>query len=167
MAANREECFAALFALLEQLGTPAGGSVFKFTSRVFQSWDDTPPPQCPAMFMVKGAEEQLPAGLGLPPLWRLRARVVVYARLDEGRLEPPSVQLNEIMTAVEGALERKPIEGPPTIPPKFVSNPAGYFGTTLGGLCFGCQLAGQIQTFEGVIGGDSMMIAEIEILTSA
>jgi hypothetical protein len=117
--------------------------------------------------MVKGAENAHPTSLGLPGLLQMNARVVVYAQNDEGRLEPPSTQLNRILTALDAALERKPTEPPPPIPPKFVSNLAGNFGITLGGLCFSCQRNGQVQSFEGVIAGDAMIVLEIEMLTSA
>lgn len=160
MAAQREPCFAALFALL------TGVTEFNFTSRVFQDWSQKGPAECPAMFLLKGDEEST-VKVGFPPMWKLEARGVLYVRNDGGRLEPPSIQLNVLLTAWEAALERKPIEPPLTGKQMFPNTPMGSWGTSLGGLCYSCQFSGKIQTFEGVISGAAMAVVPIEILTTA
>jgi hypothetical protein len=161
MAAQREPIFSALFALL------TGVAGFAFTSRVFQDWDSVEPAECPAMFLAKGPEEAIVSKVGLPPMWKLRANGVMYCRNDEGRLVAPSIQINELLTLWEAALERKPTEPPITGVPQFPNTPQGYWGTSLGGLCYSCQITGQIQIFEGYISGTAMAVVPIEILTTA
>lgn len=160
MGFNREACFVALFDRLSVLED------FKFTSRVFQSWDDTPPPQCPAMFMVKDREREIPAAQGMPPLVTLTARLVLYVRNDEGRLVPPSTQINNLLDAIDGALKRKPEEGP-VANANFLNNPPSTWGTSLGGLCYTCKRQGEVMTFEGIIGSDAQVVLNIDMLISA
>jgi hypothetical protein len=160
MPINREACFAALFQRLQAV--PG----FKFTSRVFQSWDDTMPPQCPAMFMVKDFERTVAAAQGMPPLFVLTARVVMYARNDEGRLVPPSTQLNDLLDGIDAAIKRTPEEGP-VAGANFLNNPPGTWGTSLGGLCYTCQRQGEVMIFEGIIGSDAQAVVKIDILISA
>lgn len=160
MAAQREPIFQALFALLQGIGD------FKLASRVFLSWDDVAASQLPALFLVKGNESQT-ITQGLPPMWRLRAWAIFYCSNDEGRLTPPSAQINELLTSLELALQRKPTEPPPAIAPTFLANPAGSWGTSLGGLCYGCQIAGEVLIYEGNIAGTAEANVPIEILTTA
>ena len=159
MALDREAIFVALFARIQAL------TAWGFSSRTFQTWDDTPPSASPACFLAKDTEDPTTI-VGLPQSWRIRARVVVYA-LNESAASgiAPSTQLNQLLTALEGALERKPIEGP-AIGAPFPQNPGGA-GTTLGGLCYSCQIVGTVETFEGLVGGNAVMVVPIEILATA
>ena len=159
MAAQREPIFAALFGRLTSV------TEFAFTSRVFQDWDTTQPPNCPAMFLAKGTEESI-VKVGMPPLWTLHAVAVMYCKNDEGPDVAPSIQLNELLTAWEGALERQPTE-PPVSNPMFLNNPTGSWGTSLGGLCYSCQITGVIQIYEGTIAGTAQAVVPIDILTTA
>ncbi len=157
---NREKVFVALF---DRLAAVEG---FKFTSRVAESWDDVPPSQSPAMFMVKDFERTLPYAQGMPPLFVLTARLVMYARNDQGRLVPPSTQINNLLDGVDAAIKRTPEEGP-LAGANFLNNPPGTWGTSLGGLCYTCQRQGEIMIFEGVIGSDAQAVVKIDILISA
>jgi hypothetical protein len=161
MAAQREAIFSTLFNLL------TGVADFAFISRTMQSWDDVTPSECPAMFLAKGDEQAITDKAGLPPIWKLTAKGVLYCRNDEGRLEAPSIQINNLLTLWEAALERQPSEPPPTGKPMFTNTPQGYWGTSLGGLCVSCQIVGQVQIFEGYISGAAMAVVPIEILTTA
>jgi hypothetical protein len=168
MAINREAIFAKLFARLETIVDPtlAGGKLLRFATRVYQGWDEVAPSQCPAALLLKGDETRPRRIQGLPPIVSLMASIVLYAKNDEERQVPASTQLNELITAIEALLERQPGELPST-GAVFPNNPDGSYGTTLGGLCFSCQIAGTVQTFEGVLDQDSAVIIPIEILTTA
>lgn len=163
MPANREPCFAALFARIEGL-TQGDEPTLRFASRVLRTWDDVPPSECPAAFLQKGAEtvDDRP---GLPPIWSLEADLIVYAKNDEGRNTVPSIQINALITAVEQMLQRTPTEGP-VAAAIFPNNPDGMWGTTLGGLCYTCTINGTIEVFEGIVGGGSVTIIPIIIVTS-
>jgi hypothetical protein len=161
MALNREAIFAALFQRIE------GVSAFKFTSRVFQSWDDTPPSASPAVFMVKGPERSNVRIQGAPPLLELTATVVIYAQNGIDPETPASTILNDVLDALDVALERTPIEGPAP-GAMFPANAGGggQWGTTLGGLVYGCQIEGSTEVFEGVISGWAQAIVPIQILVT-
>lgn len=159
MAANREECFEALFARLQEI------ELFKFTSRVFQPWGNTPPSQSPAMFMNKGPETPTNQD-GLPPVWQLDVTLDIYVRNDMGRNYPPSKILNELLTAVEEKLQRSNLEPPNPIFQRFVANLTGTWGTTLGGLCVSCNISSQTDVIEGVADEDAVAIVTISILTT-
>lgn len=166
MPANREPCFAALFALLEELGVEADptNGVFKLISRTIKTWDDVQSAQAPACFLAKG-NETTEQRRGMPQLWRLEADIVIYCKVDEGRDTIPSIQLNEIISLVEGKLERKPTEVA-AAGALFADNPDMTFGTTLGGLCYTCAINGTVEVFEGLTGGGSVAIIPVEIITT-
>jgi len=161
MAAQREAIFAALFARLQARVT--GVKVF---SRKLTSFDDVAAADQPAVFLVKGNEDPTPKQ-GFLPLWKLHADIVVFCRNDASPDAPPSVQLNDLLTDIEAALERQPSEGPIADAP-FPNTPGGSsFGTSLGGLCSHCWIAGTVEVGEGAIGDQAIAIIPIEILTTA
>lgn len=167
MAVNREAIFAALFARLAGLADPAlaGGLLFRYATRIYEGWDETAPSQKPALQLRKGPETPTPRR-GLPSLWTLSAGVIVYATADDAREVPASTQLNQLLTAIEGALERKPTDGP-IAGAIFPNNPDLVFGTTLGGLCYSCQIVPSVEVFEAGIDQDLLAIVPLEILTTA
>lgn len=159
MALDREAIFVAAFA---RLRTAAD---FVFTSRVFQSWDDTPPAECPAMFFTKGPEDRV-IQQGMPPLIRMTGLLMVYVRNDADPEMPASTLLNELLTSIDEKLEYAPTEGQVDGAP-FVANPYAGWGTTLGGLVSYCRIADTVDVFEGVIGGGAAAIIPIEMLSVA
>ncbi len=159
--AGREALFTALFARV------SGITAFAFTSRAFQSWDDTPPAETPAMFMVKGPEESA-ARTPLPAMRRYTARVVMYfgiAAGTQGAVALPSTQINNALDALDQALalqaDETPAAGNRFVPPEGAST------TTLGGLCYGVEVDGAIETVEGFIGGGSVCIVPLVLFTTA
>lgn len=165
MAVAREAIFEALFNRVALLADPnlAGALLFRYSTRIYEAWDELAPSQKPAVQLRRGPESRTNPP-GLPPLVNLGAALVIFAQQDESRDVPASIQLNELLTAVEGALERKTTDVP--LPGAiFPNNPSFSFGTTLGGLCYGCQIAGVIETFEAPDDG-LMGIIPVEILTT-
>ena len=164
MAAQRELIFAALFDRLSAI------SFFRYSSRVFQSWDDTPPSVQPAFFLLKGAEEGNIKLQGAPSGWKLKATVCVYISNDETTHNEPSVApsttLNNAITLIEAALQMQSGELP-NLAGTFPSRPPGSFTTTLGGLCYSCQIVGTVEVFDGAIAGTAVALIPIEILTTA
>lgn len=158
MAVDREALFVALFDRLSSLDG------FVYASRIFRSWDDTPAAEMPTLYLTKSDETSRYSVQGLPTLWRFEAHATLYIGNDA--LEPASTRINAIITAVEAALERKPMDGP--LPGYgFPANPnGGTFGTTLGGLCYACQISGTVQVFEGIISNDAVVMIPIEMLTT-
>lgn len=163
MPANREPCFAALFARIEAL-TEGDAPTLKFASRALRSWDDTPPSECPAAYLTKGPES-VDDRRGLPPIWSLEADLIIYAKNDEGRNTVPSIQINALLDAIEEMLQRTPTEGPAD-GAIFPNNPDMMWGTTLGGLCYTCTINGTVEVYEGVVGGGAVAIVPILIVTS-
>ncbi len=161
MAAQREAIFAAIFARLEAL--PG----INYATRVFESWDDVAPEQSPAVMLRKGPETPANRMPGGPLAWNLSAMVVLYAKNDGSRDTAPSIQLNNLLDAIETAFQRTPIEGPAP-GAMFASNPqGGTFGTTLGGLCASCHISGTVEAYDGIVGGAAMAIVPLNILTTA
>jgi len=159
--AGRESLFAALFALLETVAP------FAFTTRLWQSWDDTPPAEKPAMFMTKGPEDSTPK-LPLPALRRYTARLVMYfsAGGPQGRSTPPSTQINNALDALDAALALQAGEAPSPVA-RFAPPTLGA-ATTLGGLCYGVAIDGAVETLEGIAdGGDAMCIVNLVVFTTA
>jgi hypothetical protein len=78
---------------------------------------------------------------------------------------PPDIALNTAITLVEAALEAQPGEQRSPFA-TFPGKQPGYFTTTLGGLCYSCQIVGTVQVFDGTIAGTAVAIIPIEILTT-
>ncbi len=147
MALNRERIFTALFARL------ASVTDWKFSSRINMGQAEAFAVQQPALFLLKGNEAQVQEerNVGLPMLWKLTALVTILCR-NEDPNAAPSIQLNQLIQAVEAALELQPGEkrvagavGPAVRP--------GQQYTTLGGLVSLCTISGDIIVFEGMADG--------------
>lgn len=159
MPAHREAIFSALFDRIKAIDG------FNYASRRFISWDDTPPPAQPAFFLVKSNEGHEPR-TRLPPQIQLEAKLFIYCRNDD-RDAAPSSQLNDLLEAIEQALQLQPSETPTGPLSKFATQVQGYtWGTTLGGLCHQCQIEGTVEIFEGVIAGVAEAIVPIVIWTT-
>ncbi len=139
---NREPIYAALFAVVQ------GAAPFVTASRRLRHWSDVAAAEQPALFMIQKsetAEERRP----LPVKWRARVDLYVYAQAPD-ELTAPATVINPLLDAVETALAPDPVS----------------HVQTLGGLVQHCWIAGQIQTDEGVLGGQSVAIVPVEILVS-
>lgn len=164
MAVDREAIFDALFT---RISTIPG---IRTASRKFLPLDQVEPSAQPALFLAKGGETPKQRR-GLPTVWTLEATIYLYCRNDADPKAGPSVQLNRLLREIEGALEMSPeefaaLERNPAIPDdQFREIQANPQGTTLGGLCSHCWIAGTIETDEGTLGDQAVAAIPIEIQT--
>lgn len=163
MALDREALFVALFARLQT----SVGSIVKSYSRRWASWDDAPPTMQPALLLLKGPEKVERPVRGGPLLWRLTAHILVYAKDDGTGEAVPDTLLNQILTAIEAALEVQPDEATAVGAQYLARRDVPPAGTTLGGLCETCQMTGTVETYAGTQGHDGMIDLEVEILAFA
>lgn len=165
MALNREAIFAALFARLEAIDGLAS------SSRINLGWSEALAVEQPALFLTKGHEAQVQQqrNVGLPMLWKLSALITIFCRNTAPKVAP-SIQLNQLIQAVEKALELQPGEqpasggmGPAHLP--------GQVYTTLGGLVTLCTISGEVivweGTAEGIVGTQAVASIPIELLASS
>lgn len=151
MPAQREDIFSALYTRLStaKIGT---APAFRCTSRVFQDWMETPPPEQPAMFLIKGNERVVEQRYRLPPKWALEAMLFIYCKnnVEPGNI-PPSTQLNALLTAVEQVLQWQPADlASSSDRPTTDAQVQGYtWHTTLGGLVDYAAIEGTVEIFEG------------------
>jgi hypothetical protein len=162
MAVNRELIFSTLFTRLQ---TQLAGTVVDF-SRRWTSWDDKAPAQQPALLLLKGKEVAKRMARGAPLVWTLHADIWVYAQDDGTGVAVPSIQINQILTAIEGALEIQPNE--PTVSMQFVARrDAPPASTSLGGLVDSCQIGEEIEVMEGTQGHVCVVRIPLEIMAAA
>lgn len=157
MSLNREALFDALFQRLTNLGG------FVYTSRIFATYDDIDASQQPALIMTKGSET-VENKRGFPPKWTLNGTIYIYCRNDQDTHISPSVQLNQLITLVEGAFERTPTESAITNAP-YLDSPSDFL-TTLNGRCSHAWITGTIQTDEGMLGQQAVALVPFEIVAT-
>jgi hypothetical protein len=136
---SRESIYQALFAMLQEIDG------FQLTSRKLRHWQDVPQPNQPALFLVQKGEtfQRLD---GLPPKRMFIAEIYLYAR-SQDPFAPPASILNPLMDAVE------------TI---FAPDASG--NQTLGGLVQHAWIEGRVETDEGVLGEQAVVIVPVRIL---
>lgn len=162
MAVDFEEATAALFARIAHVT----GVVY--STRVLESWDDTPPVKMPALMLTsRPIEPIVQKDPMLPPMWKLMVGVILYVKSPDPRTAP-STLLNPLIAAVCNALLLQPGEiSVPAAGAQFVVRPPGQVSTTLGGLCQYARVSATIDRFEGLIGHTAAASIPIEmVLTS-
>jgi len=137
---NREAIYQALFAKV------SGAAGFATQSRRLRHWSDVGAAEQPALFQVQKGETAH-RDAGLPPRWTLAVDLFLYAQAPDDQSAPSSV-LNPLLDAIEAALTPDPVTNL----------------QTLGGLVAHCWIAGKVETDEGVLGGQGVVIVPIEIL---
>ena len=157
MALNREALFDALYQRLVGIGG------FMYTSRQFKTYDDLEASPQPALIMTKGSES-VENVRGFPPKWTLGGTIYLYCRNDQDPHVAPSVQLNQLITLVEGAFERTATES--AIPNAQYQDSPSDFLTTLNGRCSHCWITGTIQTDEGMLGQQAVAVIPFEIVAT-
>ena len=140
---TREPIYAALYAKLQTIG----GSVLTY-SRILQHWTDVASSRQPAMYQVQMTEVANPQPLGLPTKWTLNLDIYIYVKGDGKTSQTPVI--NALLDALTNVLAS--------------TNPSGK--QTLGGLVEHCWIEGSIQTDEGVLGDQSVVIVPIKILAT-
>ncbi len=140
---NREAIYAAAF----QLSCSAGQ--FVTMSRKLKHWSDVPAGQRPALFQAQGNPVAMPpAANGLPPRWFLPIKLYIY--LSTTGADNPGSVVNPIMDALDAMFAPDPARGV----------------QTLGRLVQWARIEGTVETFEGTLGSDEVLIVPINILAS-
>ena len=141
---TRETIYSALF---DKIGAAAP---FVTASRRLRHWQDVGPSEQPALFMAQRNEvvEMKP---GMNPVTTLHVDVYLYARTNNPDKSPGQI-LNPLLDAVVATL------GTPDSP---TTNKL-----TLGGLVQHCWIEGTIETDEGVLGDQGVVIVPVAIKTA-
>jgi hypothetical protein len=158
MALNREAIFVALNARLAAVAGFAGPC-----SRQWVSYADTPPEMQPALFLATG-DEQAGGDRRQPTVWTLRPKLVLYTRHDADPTAAPSTLQNQLITALEAAMEMTPGEAAQLGP---FANDGQAPHTTLGGLVSSCRIFGTIVKDEGLFQTQGIAEIPLEIVTTA
>lgn len=135
---GREAIAAALFAKLQN------AAKFVTVSRRLKHWVDVAAADQPALFVTQ-RDEDIKTTPGLNPVSLIMADVYVYANTAGDKLLSPSTILNPLMDAIVTSLA-----------PEVMSNKQ-----TLGGLVQHCWIEGKVQTDEGVLGDQGVLIIPI------
>lgn len=144
MSVSREQIHAALFTLLSN----AAG--FATKSRKLKHWADVSPAEQPALFQAHRSEVVENPVRGAPPKWSMGFDIYVYANTSADPAQSPSTVLNPLLDAIVAALGPNAVTGV----------------QTLGGLVHHCWISGQIQSDEGVLGDQGVLIIPIDVLIS-
>jgi hypothetical protein len=136
---TREAIYQALFMRLQTI------SGFQTTSRKLRHWEDVPQPNQPALFLVQKGETFTRVD-GLPPKRVFIAELYLYAR-SQDPFTPPASILNPLLDAVETMLL-----------------PDASGTQTLGGLVQHAWIEGRVETDEGVLGEQAVVILPVRIL---
>lgn len=138
-------------ALFDRLQTELAGSVKLFTRRA-EHFESTLTQ--PAMLLM-ASDVQPAQEKGLPPRWRLGARVVFYLKAVETQ-QSPETPLLAIIGQLEAALQRKWDDS--------VLPDADDWGTTLGGLVSSVQMT-NVDLEQGIDGGQGFAIVDLVMVT--
>ena len=139
----REAVYAALFSLL------AATSGIKTSSRRLKMWTEVAPPDQPALFMVQ-RHESSKVTTRVPTIHELYVDIILYG--NNGGQDQSSTAPMSILNPIVDAIEAKLLPG------------AGSMDQTLGGLVERCRIDGDIQTDEGALGDQAVVIIPVTIL---
>lgn len=157
MALDREALTVALFERLK-----AALPMLKFSDRRAMGWDQVP--DQPALILVK-ENEQATSVKGQPTVWVLSFSAVVYMQNSEDPTVSPETQQNQILQAVEAALERT--KGEQALANAAFMDTPDDPRTTLGGLCSHAWINGTVDSDGGAMGRQGLLMIPIEILATA
>jgi hypothetical protein len=150
MLNTREQVMTALFARLSAATFVSvnGSTTFKTKSRRIKLWGDVSKDSRPAMFMVERHESPTFVAENQPAKQSMMVDVFVYTSADG--VEAPSVDINNILDALDAALAPGPAERV----------------QTLGGLVSHCRQEGQIFKDPGDLDNDGLIIYPIRIMAT-
>lgn len=149
---NREPIYQAVFAFWQGL-TVGGAPAFVTATRYARHWDNVGSEEQPALYQMQ-ASESANYRKGLPTIWTLNIKLLIYVRTNAQSLAPgvtPSSIFNPLVDAIEAAL--------------VVDDPFNN-ACTLGGLVSHCAIGGDIEIYEGNLGDEAVVIVPVKILTS-
>jgi hypothetical protein len=138
----RETIYEALFQ--KAIGDESQAKVWKTTSRRLVHWSEVGNTDQPALFMTQGSQTA-EFTQKMPTRWTLEATIYMYAKTGGELLVPPMQILNPLID-------------------QFVENilPSALTGEqTLGGLVERCRIDGPIETDEGVLGDQAVVIIPV------
>lgn len=147
--ATRSQVFNALFAFIQQVLPPNGGTWRTF-SQMLQDWDDTPPANQPAIYLHRGPNTfEQKHSFGVTKL-SLRASVWVYFRTDGLKTANtyPDQLTDDYLDKFEQLFQTDPLSGP----------------LTLGGLVHHCWIDGTVVFDSGVNDNQAIIVIPITIL---
>jgi len=135
---TRETIYQALFSLVTT------GLTWRTSSRRLEHWSNLSAEQQPALFLVQKGETAI-VQTKIPTKWELRCELWLYANTSADRSVVPMSLLNPLIDAIVNKL----------VPP-------GHIGEqTLNGLVERCRIDGQIETDEGVLGDQAVVIIPV------
>lgn len=137
---NREAIYSALFEKIKAIE----GLVT--VSRVLKHWNDVTPSEQPALFMTQDGEIPI-SRTGLPTTWKLMVSLYLYCNAGGDSDAIPVIEINKYLDTVQDALK-----------PDMIT---GY--QTLGGLVQDVSFGEKIETDEGLLGSQSVVIIPILI----
>jgi len=112
----------------------------------------------PALCMEQGYQKPVYQDpLALPPIWKLEAVVLVYWSKVPMDDEPFQGSIQEAVQAIEGSLAFNA-----AFDSQF-PGAANSYGTTLGGLCQGCRIEGEVAIEHGETADLTVAIMQIVI----
>lgn len=139
---NREAIYSALFNRLSAI------QGFKTTSRRLKHWDAVKPIEQPAMFVVQ-TKEFAQTTAALETKWVLGLDIYIYANTGKGLVGPV---INPLVDAVCNELNKKhPVTGRPMLDAEGVE---------------AMMVDGQIDTDEGTLGDQAVVIIPVQILAT-
>lgn len=138
---TREPIYAALFGLLSKAAS------FQTSSRRRKHWDDCTSAEQPALFQCQVCERAESKKTNLPTVYHPQVEVWIYAHSSDPDKAPSQV-LNPLVDAVVSTLNNV--------------GPSG--AQTLGGLVTACQVSGDIEYDEGLLGDQAVAKIPVTIL---
>ena len=144
---TRESAAAALYALVS---AAVGGVVgLQTSSRRLRHYDDVTPAEMPALFQAQRPERNERGALGLPSKRTMRFEFWLYTADPQDPSVVPATQLNNMIDAIEAALQQPGVTGI----------------QTLGSIVASARIDGDIEFAEGVTGdGKSVAIVPVAVL---
>ena len=145
----RESIYAAIFKFWSDL-TIGGSPAFVTATRKLTVWENAEAEDQPMLLQLQ-RRETVTKPRGLPAKWTLSLDLYLY--VHTGAMNDPDVVpsqlLNPLMDAVEAAL---------------VIDDFSNDACTLGGLVSHCFIDGAVETFEGNLGDQAVMIIPLTVV---
>jgi hypothetical protein len=146
MISQREQIYAALFAQLQgALLAPTGP--FKTVSRRWQDPSQISPADRPAIYQVQKDELARTSVIGVPVVWKIGLDLVLYTGGDAEPNVVQSTELNNLLDAVEAALQ----------------SATSGLAQSLSKQVTSCRIDGKLEIVENVQGTMAMAVVPILI----
>lgn len=151
VALDREVIYQALHDRLK-----AKVADFVWTGRRYRSPDDGLSAEEQPALCVLATDQQSQQERGRPTVWALGAVLIVWVQVANDVDVSPDTQLNQLVTKVEQALMRDPLEP--------ILDPSEPYHTTLGGLVSRAWISGTVDFYQGTVAGQGAVTIPVEML---